>query len=427
MSPQDEFLAAYELQIDFWEAVAARARAMIEAELNSSGLRAIVSSRAKSIERLRTKIQQRHPRKHYTSAVDISEDIADLAGVRVALYFPGQIDEAERIISAKFNILDRRRFPSTSGSRRGQPRFSGYGARHFRVRIPQSALPDAEIRYGNATIEVQVATVLMHAWSEVEHDLVYKPLEGELSDTEYALLDQLNGLVLAGEIALEQLQQAGEQRARSTTTRFRSHYDLAEYLRTQRSSFSRLSDSDLGAVDILYTFLGALGRTRPDDVAPYLADLDENFEERPVAEQIADLIVGADPKLYTLYQRASSLARHPSLRPKSMSEGEERDFAAVGEFIKAWADFEKVLGDLTGTGQRLPIRRKIELARNQGLIEPETFVALHGLIDVRNRVVHPDANSEVFQSAPLYDGTKYVQAVTAQLMADRSNKSETAS
>ena len=43
----------------------------------------------------------------------------------------------------------------------------------------------------------------MHAWSEVEHDLIYKPLQGTLSKEELAILDELNGLVLAGEIALE--------------------------------------------------------------------------------------------------------------------------------------------------------------------------------------------------------------------------------
>lgn len=52
----------------------------------------------------------------------------------------------------------------------------------------------------------------MHAWSEVEHDLVYKPLNGTLSEEELAILDELNGLVLAGEIALERLQIAGTAR-----------------------------------------------------------------------------------------------------------------------------------------------------------------------------------------------------------------------
>lgn len=64
-------------------------------------------------------------------------------------------------------------------------------------------LSEAEKRYAVARVEVQVASVLMHAWSEVEHDLVYKPLQGGLSTEEYAILDELNGLVMAGEIALE--------------------------------------------------------------------------------------------------------------------------------------------------------------------------------------------------------------------------------
>ncbi len=41
----------------------------------------------------------------------------------------------------------------------------------------------------------------MHAWSEVEHDLTYKPMQGTLSEEELSILDELNGLVLAGEIA----------------------------------------------------------------------------------------------------------------------------------------------------------------------------------------------------------------------------------
>lgn len=32
------------------------------------------------------------------------------------------------------------------------------------------------------------------------HDLVYKPLQGTLSDEELAILDELNGLVLAGKL-----------------------------------------------------------------------------------------------------------------------------------------------------------------------------------------------------------------------------------
>ena len=69
----------------------------------------------------------------------------------------------------------------------------------------------------------------MHAWSEVEHDLVYKPLNGTLSEEELAILDELNGLVLAGEIALERLQIAGTARIVKEKL-FNNQYDLASYL-----------------------------------------------------------------------------------------------------------------------------------------------------------------------------------------------------
>ena len=69
----------------------------------------------------------------------------------------------------------------------------------------------------------------MHTWSEVEHDLVYKPLNGILSEEELAILDKLNGLVLAGEIALECLQIAGTARIVKEKL-FNNQYDLASYL-----------------------------------------------------------------------------------------------------------------------------------------------------------------------------------------------------
>lgn len=52
-------------------------------------------------------------------------------------------------------------------------RFSGYWARHYRVQLKDNLLQDTQKRYVNSKTEIQVASVLMHAWSEVEHDLVY--------------------------------------------------------------------------------------------------------------------------------------------------------------------------------------------------------------------------------------------------------------
>ena len=42
----------------------------------------------------------------------------------------------------------------------------------------------------------------MHAWSEVNHDLGYKPIHGAASHDELRILDGINGIVLTGELFL---------------------------------------------------------------------------------------------------------------------------------------------------------------------------------------------------------------------------------
>ena len=83
----------------------------------------------------------------------------------------------------------------------------------------------------------------MHAWSEVEHDLVYKPMQGTLSEEELAILDELNGLVLTGEIALERLQAAGNERIQNSKATFANQFELASYLYNYLSnnSFRKIS------------------------------------------------------------------------------------------------------------------------------------------------------------------------------------------
>ena len=139
-------------------------------------------------------------------------------------------------------------------------RFSGYWATHYRVQLRETDLSDAQKRYAEARVEIQVASVLMHAWAEVEHDLVYKPLQGRLSDDEYAILDELNGLVIAGEIALERLQRAGEARVAAGGRAFSDHYDLAAHLLHAAGPILKgpIADTALGRVDLLFDLLQRL-------------------------------------------------------------------------------------------------------------------------------------------------------------------------
>ena len=234
----------------------------------------------------------------------------------------------------------------------------------------------------------------MHAWSEVEHDLVYKPLEGRLSAPEYALLDQLNGLVLAGEIALEQLQLAGDARLTAPQAAFRNHYELAEYIRTKLATGKTdLTDSTLGRVDALFTFLAAENLATTSSIDSYLAQLTRDFEKRPVADQLADLMLSGNKARYTAYLDAISTSRHsPGSRRMTLSQlkSDSPEKFALGEFITEWTLLELQLKNLV-QAMEPPFPSLAEILRRlltQEIITREQFEELDFMRRLRNRVVH---------------------------------------
>lgn len=239
MSVTDDFLARYFREFDYYQEAARLCAELCERDLEQNGIRAIVTYRAKRPERLRDKVESRNQDKNYQTVDAIYSDIVDLAGVRIALYFPGDVDEVEQLITTRFAIAQTKQFPKDSGlPKYNKARFSGYAAKHYRVRLSANKLSEVQARYAEAQIEIQVASVLVHAWAEVNHDLAYKPLSGQLSEDEYAILDELNGIVLAGEIALERLQRAAKLRLSKAGERFNNHYELAAYI------YDRLTNED---------------------------------------------------------------------------------------------------------------------------------------------------------------------------------------
>jgi ppGpp synthetase/RelA/SpoT-type nucleotidyltranferase len=197
----EEFLDHYSREIDYYSEAARICSERCKSLLNASGIRAIVTYRAKSLERLREKISKRSSETSYQNARDIYEDIPDFAGVRIAVYFPQDRDRVGQLINENLEVFKTKKFPDEQSPRGSKMIFKGYVAEHYRARMKEQDLAPDQKRYARTGIEVQVASVLMHAWSEVEHDLVYKPLSETLSIREEETLDQLNGLVLSGEIA----------------------------------------------------------------------------------------------------------------------------------------------------------------------------------------------------------------------------------
>jgi ppGpp synthetase/RelA/SpoT-type nucleotidyltranferase len=217
LSVIDAFIKLYKHEMDFYEETAHQTAEILEDALTEAGIRAIVTFRAKKPRKLRAKLQVRDAKRHYQNFRAIYDDIVDLAGVRVALYLPADRDAVGEIIERIFAPV---RAPKNFPKDRGPGDGMGYVATHYLVQLRPETLHKDELRYADTNIEIQVASVLMHAWAEVTHDLIYKPDKGALTPAEHKMIDDLNVIVQQGESVLEQLQESVETRNNGAELRF---------------------------------------------------------------------------------------------------------------------------------------------------------------------------------------------------------------
>jgi putative GTP pyrophosphokinase len=155
----DAWLTAFAAHLPALE----RAKVLLHAQLADAlhGLPVqLLTSRVKHPDSLTAKL--RRPDKVYPSLWAVT----DLIGLRVAVSFEAQLDEAAQRIERHFRLdlsrsVDKRQAPDSS-------RF-GYASVHY-----VCVAPDALALHPDFRFEVQLRTALQHAWAEVEHGLGYK-------------------------------------------------------------------------------------------------------------------------------------------------------------------------------------------------------------------------------------------------------------
>lgn len=378
----NQFIENYKKKLNFYETAGHLAARQLESALQAAGIRAMVTSRAKSPVRLKSKVLRRNSRRQvpYKNMREIYEDIADLSGVRVSLYFPGDRDKANGVIADLFTILETKQFPEQSKPPTYNKRFSGYWANHYRAHMKEESLDKSQKKYASARIEIQVASVLMHAWSEVEHDLVYKPLQGTLSEEELAIIDELNGLVLAGEIALERLQNAGSERVKSKNTTFGSQYELASYLYNYLSNNFRTEDIELrmGNIELLFKLISRLKMNSVKEVEPVLKSVKFEKDRRNISQQIIDQIITGSEKRYKIYQDL-----------RTDSNREEATLQAIDYFFNQWVPLEHFLNRITyKNSPRMRGAFNINTLKRLDILDKECLNKIAALRKVRNVLIH---------------------------------------
>jgi ppGpp synthetase/RelA/SpoT-type nucleotidyltranferase/uncharacterized protein HemY len=374
MSVIEDFLKQYENRIDYYREAGRICSQLCETHMEQMGIRTIVTSRAKRVDRLRDKLEKRSLSKNYSSFEEIEEDIADLAGVRIALYFPGDLTKVQNFIEACFQVKERRVFPGNEAlETMGWPyqkRFSGYWATHCRVFLKDKDLSEDTRKYANTLIEIQIASALMHAWAEVEHDLIYKPYSGDLSYEEYQILDELNGLVLAGEIALQRLQKAVKIRVSQTAKEFNNHYEVAMFLHTNLGSISEGIPSEivLGRVDLMFQCIKSTVFQKPEKLGELLTIVNINDKERSVVEQLMEQLRIQAPEIYENYRNVKQseelkyqLETLQINRENGNRQGEANTLANIGYIYSSKEKYDEAIRYFTKA-----LQINIEIGGRQG-------------------------------------------------------------
>ncbi len=142
---------------------AAEAAALIASILDEAGINYLsIDGRAKAIASFAEKATRTEAgRPLYVAPLT---DIGDQLGVRVITYVRDDVEAVAALLGEQLQVLDDRDFGELTAS---QGRF-GYASRHLQVEIE------------GRVVQVQLRTVLQHAWAEFEHDIRYKgtvPLE----------------------------------------------------------------------------------------------------------------------------------------------------------------------------------------------------------------------------------------------------------
>lgn len=105
---------------------------------------------------------------------DPLNEITDLSGVRVITYLLDPVKRTNGIVEREFEIIEK---VQRTGLLERNERL-GYQSFHFLVKFTEDRLGLPEYaRFRNIITEIQVRTILQHAWAEIEHDIQYKAVE----------------------------------------------------------------------------------------------------------------------------------------------------------------------------------------------------------------------------------------------------------
>jgi len=234
-------------------------------------VRATVQRRAKNPKSFADKLKKQKFRESYNSVDEVFQGISDLAGVRIATYLESDRQQVVEEIKQAF-VGKNGGSPDIDVKDRPESR-KHYRATHCQVYLAEEDFTGNNANLEGTTCEIQVCSLLAHVFNEIEHDLQYKPLSGDLSEAEQEFIDQLGLLTKAGDLTIKRLLAETDVRLSHRTGEFDDVYDFVARMREELQVGTEFS----GNAGQLFDELWALGINSPgvihETVCPDKEDL----------------------------------------------------------------------------------------------------------------------------------------------------------
>ncbi|CDT56400.1 conserved hypothetical protein [Vibrio coralliirubri] len=190
-----EILAEFDAKANVLLSLESMTSSLLQALVSQDGVQIhSITSRTKQRESLVGKIGR--PDKSYENLLEIT----DVVGFRITTYFSEDVDNIAELIEKEFSI-DREN--SIDKRKSLEPDRFGYMSLHLVGQHKNSRLKLPEYKhFKSIKFEIQIRSILQHAWAEIEHDIGYKSTK-EVPDELKRRFSRLAGLL---ELADEEFQ-----------------------------------------------------------------------------------------------------------------------------------------------------------------------------------------------------------------------------
>lgn len=182
-------LLEYDRKLLVYGALSKYSQRLLEELLQVARIKVLsTATRVKTKDSLSEKLSR--PGKRY----DDLEQVTDLVGLRVVTFFEDEVDAVAALVDKEFELIpqycvDRRSF--------AEPDRFGYRSLHYVCKLHQTRREHTETGgYCNELFEIQIRSMLQHAWAEIEH-FGYKSEVG----TPYAIRHRMSRVAGLLEIA----------------------------------------------------------------------------------------------------------------------------------------------------------------------------------------------------------------------------------